>query len=392
MKVVVCGDTAPTELDKEVFSSGIISNIVSSEISEVLKNSDFTILNLETPICSEKNEIIKCGPCLHADPMVMAGIGALSPNLVTLANNHIMDQGVQGLRNTQSLLTKAGIAYVGVGDTPKEACKPHIVTLDGITLGIYACAEREFSIVDEHTPGANPFDPLYSLDHIQELSGNCDYIIVLYHGGKEHYRYPSPELQKICRRFVDKGADLVVCQHSHCIGCKEEYKSGNIIYGQGNFIFGGSNDEFWHSGLIVWIELEKIKKGVNSFIDYLPIIRTDDNRVVFPNDEERAQILRDFYLRSDEIKEDGVVKEKYHGFSREYERYLDACQGKRARFRNKVIAHLPKKMRRTARRFFCSSNSYNRAGYLALQNFIECEAHRELFLEMLKDKVQNSKK
>ena len=43
-----------------------------------------------------------------------------------------------------------------------------------------------------------------------ELKKQCDYVIVLYHGGKEHYRYPSPYLQKVCRKIVDKGADIVV--------------------------------------------------------------------------------------------------------------------------------------------------------------------------------------
>ena len=76
-----------------------------------------------------------------------------------------------------------------------------------------------------------------SLDHIQNLKDQCDYVIVLYHGGKEHYRYPSPYLQRVARKMVEKGADLVVCQHSHCIGCYEKYKDSMIIYDQGNFIF-----------------------------------------------------------------------------------------------------------------------------------------------------------
>ena len=68
----------------------------------------------------------------------------------------------------------------------------------------------------------------------------CNSII---NGGKEHYRYPSPDLQKICRKFIDKGADLVVCQHSHCIGCEEKYNHGTIVYGQWNFLFDRSNIE-----------------------------------------------------------------------------------------------------------------------------------------------------
>src|SRR5699024_1436352 len=104
-------------------------------------------------------------------------------------------------------------------------------------------------------PGANPFDPLESFDHIQELKSKCDYVIVLYHGGKERYRYPSPYLQKVCRKFAQKGADLIVCQHSHCIGAYEEFEGSTIIYGQGNFIFNTLNNEFWNTSLLIKVEI-----------------------------------------------------------------------------------------------------------------------------------------
>lgn len=76
---------------------------------------------------------------------------------------------------------------------------------------MYACTEHEFSIVTNYAPGANTYDPLETPDYIRSLKDKCDYLIVLYHAGKEHYRYPSPYLQKVCRKMVEKGADLVIC-------------------------------------------------------------------------------------------------------------------------------------------------------------------------------------
>jgi hypothetical protein len=69
---------------------------------------------------------------------------------------------------------------VGAGSNLNEAAKPYIWEHDGIQVGFYACAEYEFTIATEHSPGANPFDPLESLDHISILRNECDYIIVLY--------------------------------------------------------------------------------------------------------------------------------------------------------------------------------------------------------------------
>ena len=59
----------------------------------------------------------------------------------------------------------------------------------------------------------------------------CDFIIAIYHEVKEYYRYPSSYLQKVCRKIIDYGADIIVCQHSNCIGCYENYSKGEIIYG-----------------------------------------------------------------------------------------------------------------------------------------------------------------
>ncbi len=112
------------------------------------------------------------------------------------------------------------------------------------------------AIADEKTSGANLFAPLESMEHILNLKNVCDYVIVLYHGGKEHYRYPSPQLQKICRKMAEKGADLVICQHSHCIGCMEKYNNATIVYGQGNFIFAGADDEYWNTSLLITVDTD----------------------------------------------------------------------------------------------------------------------------------------
>ncbi|MFW6015997.1 MAG: hypothetical protein ACOCRK_06130 [bacterium] len=63
-----------------------------------------------------------------------------------------------------------------------------------LKTGIYTCADHEFTIATCNSPEENPFDSIESVDHIKDLKKRCDYLIVLYHEGKEHYRYPSPYL------------------------------------------------------------------------------------------------------------------------------------------------------------------------------------------------------
>lgn len=204
--------------------------MLGKELIEIIQNADYRIFNLEVPLTDLEQPIPKCGPNLMAPTRCIAGYKAMNIDLLTLANNHILDQGQQGLKSKCEVLESAGIAYTGVGQTPKEAAKPYVFECDGKSIGVYAYAEHEFSIVTEYTAGANPIDLLETPDHIAALKAECDYVIVLYHGGKEYYRYPSPNLQKVCRKLVEKGADLVVCQHSHCIGCEEKIRVGVQLY------------------------------------------------------------------------------------------------------------------------------------------------------------------
>ena len=131
-----------------------------------------------------------------------------------------------------------------------------------------AVSEHEFTIASENSAGANSFDPLDSLDQISNLKKEVDYLIILYHGGKEYYRFPTPYLQRVCRKIVDKGANLVVCQHSHCIGAFEDYKNSKIIYGQGNFIFDREdriNKDCSQTSLLIEICLDKNIISINYY-------------------------------------------------------------------------------------------------------------------------------
>ena len=222
MHLIIGGDLAPTQSNLDLVNNSAVSTLLGEELLSLWKAADIRVFNLEVPLADQENPIPKCGPNLIAPTNSVKGIKALNPSLLTLANNHILDQGQQGLKSTKETLYKNEIPFVGVGDNLTEATKPFIFRRDKLKIGVYACAEHEFSVATENTPGANPFDLLNSLDHLQNLKAECDYVIVLYHGGKEYYRYPSPNLQKVCRKMTQKGADLVICQHSHCIGCYED--------------------------------------------------------------------------------------------------------------------------------------------------------------------------
>ena len=82
---------------------------------------------------------------------------------------------------------------------------------------------------------------------------------MLYHGGKEHYAYPTPKQQDISRFFVEEGVDVVISQHSHIAGSYEKYLGKLIVYGQGNFLFEklSRNIDSWYTGFLVSLKFNK---------------------------------------------------------------------------------------------------------------------------------------
>ena len=363
MKIIIGGDLVPTESNYDLFEKGEVETLLGKELLNIWRDSDIRIFNLEVPLTDERNPIEKCGPNLISPTRTATGIKALEASLISLANNHILDQGVKGLSSTRNVLSQIGIPYVGVGDNLAKAAEPYIIEKDGKRLGIYSCAEHEFSIATESAAGANPFDPLESLDHIISLKNQCDFVIVLYHGGKEHYRYPSPYLQKVCRKMVEKGADLVITQHSHCVGCQEQYKGSTIVYGQGNFIFDHSESEFWKTSILVKVNLEN-----PTSIDYVPVVK-EAEKVRLANRSKANEILYKFQKRSEEILVPGFVQRNYQDFAREtLDRYLRQFAGW-----GRWISALDTKVLRGR----LLKNKYNGKKLFTILNYIECEAHRE---------------
>lgn len=379
MQILIGADVVPTKSNVEYFETAAIEKLVNKELLLELRKADFRIFNLETPLTNVETPIEKCGPNLQASTLSVTGIKALGVDFLTLANNHILDQGEEGLHSTMQVLRENGIEFAGAGDTPEQATGSFMIERDGKKIGIYCCAEHEFSIVTEKSAGANPFDPLESLDHIRNLKQCTDYVIVLYHGGKEHYRYPSPELRRVCRKIVDKGADIVICQHTHCVGCEEKWKDGTIVYGQGNFLFDRKDNEYWNTGLLVQIDIQEQVK-----IDYLPLVKQGCSVALAV--EEKGQILEAFFKRTEQIQQDGFVEKMYEEYS---ERILDdylsnGFQGGRYktiwfRVANKISGYRLKK--------WLIAHRYKQSHLNYMYDMIVCEAHREAILSGLKGRA-----
>lgn len=376
MNIIIGADFVPTKTNEKFFMEGNIEQVISQELIQILLTK-YKIFNLEVPLTDKLTPINKCGPNLIASTKCIALYKKLHVDLLTLANNHILDQGEQGLNNTIKVLDDAKINYVGAGKNLEIAKKPFYFDIFDKKIGIYACTEHEFSIASDKNGGANPVDLLSCFDEVISVKSQCDYLIVLYHGGKEHYRYPSPNLQKICRKMIECGSDLVVCQHSHCIGCEEKYMGGTIVYGQGNFLFDYSESKYWETSLLI-----EVKEDFT--IDYIPL-KKNKNAVRLANNIESEQILKEFYGRSEEIKNETFVEEAYRKFAdASIKDYLVNFSGLGS---NLFFRGLNKLSHNEFSKWFVNK-LFSKSKLLSILNHIECEAHRELIIEGLKNRYK----
>ena len=103
MNLIIGGDLVPTQSNIDLFKNANITALLGDKLLALWKVADIRIFNLEVPLTDEENPIAKCGPNLIASTSTVKGIKALNPSLITLANNHILDQGLQGLKSTNAV-------------------------------------------------------------------------------------------------------------------------------------------------------------------------------------------------------------------------------------------------------------------------------------------------
>lgn len=347
-KVLFCGDICPTDKSVEYFKNGDVETLFN-DVLPIMKDASDVIVNFEGAITDTNYPIRKMGPNLKgpnetADTLKKANISCCG-----LANNHILDFGESGLFDTFENLDRVGIRRFGSGINETESRKPYYFNVNRKRIAVLPLAEHEYTYAIDDRPGAAPFDPYDTIPYIGEIKKNVDYLVIMYHGGKEQCEYPSPRLRKACHSFVRMGADLVLCQHSHIIGTYEKINDSLILYGQGNFNFVSLLDlKGWKKGLILSVLFED-----KMSVEFIPIIETEHG-IRLMNEEEKKNTLDAFYKRSESLL-DGTWMDGWNEFVEEKrESYTKAVED---------VGH-------------CDDLEYAKEFFAA---YLQCEAHYDVW-------------
>ena len=261
MKILIAGDYAPIGRIKRFIEQNGNNNPLSG-VQGLLSAMDYAIVNLEAPI-GVGQKIKKSGPHLSSSSRSISILKETGFDCCTIANNHIRDYGDAGVLNTIEKLKHFGLDYVGAGNNLESAQSVLYKKIADQNVAIVNVCENEYSIATTDSAGAAPLDIVTTSLKIKEASKIAPYVIVIVHGGHEHYQYPSPRMVSVYRFFVEMGACAVINHHQHCFSGYEVYKGAPIFYGLGNFCFDylSKNYESWSYGYMV--ELRIIKKAVS---------------------------------------------------------------------------------------------------------------------------------
>ncbi len=377
MKVLVVGDFYPNfELKKTLLNNE--PSIIFDKFYSIIQKSDLAIVNLESPLTSCDKTIKKTGPSLKADKVFADFLKNSGFRLTTLANNHIMDYGIQGLEDTIEALTNAGIGHVGAGSSLVIAKQPYIYSCsEGERLAVLNFTENEWSTTKGDYPGAVGFDTVSNFQSIQEAKKNFDFVLVITHGGHENYNLPSKSFRDLLRFFVDAGADAIVNHHPHCITGFEIYKGKPIYYSIGNFLFDKKSTDFnyWNKGLAAEIDFSDHIINAKTHIFYQSV---NERTFELLEGEIADQELKGLNLLSKAIQNDYELdtellrwisrSQKYYNINIEPHsiRIIQALQNRR------IIPSFWSKRKK-----------------MILLNMLRCESHRELLIQKLENEISN---
>jgi poly-gamma-glutamate capsule biosynthesis protein CapA/YwtB (metallophosphatase superfamily) len=216
---------------------------------------DLRMANLEAPL-STRGTLKRSFPwaSLRAHPRNVAALTTGFFDVVSLANNHAMDYGPEGLTDTMALLDRNGIRYVGAGVNWAEAWTPITLTAGDVRIRIVAVEATSWSWI-EHDAGperpgmaivfVSPFFPdhvdgyrlRYLLDTVERARGGADGLVVSIHWGVSVSHQICTYQQYVGHLLVECGADVVVGHHPHTLQAVEVYRDRPIFYSLGNFVF-----------------------------------------------------------------------------------------------------------------------------------------------------------
>lgn len=214
-------------------------------IAPALRGADVTLLNLETAVTDRGTPQPKTYH-FRAPKTAFAALRAAGVDAVSIANNHILDYGRQGLSDTLDAAREAGYPVFGAGRDADSAYAPWLTTVRGLRIAVLGMSQvhdlaGSWRATDTRPGVAMAFDPARAAAAVRSAREQADLVIVFMHWGVEGDSCPSREMRTFAGRLSEAGADIVVGAHAHTLLADGWLGRTYVHYGLGNFLWYGNS-------------------------------------------------------------------------------------------------------------------------------------------------------
>ena len=255
--------------------------------ADLLSAADITVGNLETALTYRGEPFEKKYTFRNSPEKVPKALKRAGFDLVSLANNHSMDYGVEGLQDTLLALNNVDLLSVGAGMNQAQARQSEIIESNGQKIGFlaYSLTFPEEFWAEEGRPGTAFGHAAHVKKDVKNLKDLVDHVVVQFHWGREGTTELRDYQVVLGRGSIDAGASVVLGHHPHILQAIEQYKEGVIYYSLGNFSFGSFSNSVQVGGIAnVQLCPKSVERFALQFVDVnnyrvrfrpLPIIASD---------------------------------------------------------------------------------------------------------------------
>lgn len=305
---IMLGRGVGSRLDKQ--SAGY--TYAFEKVTDLLKQGDVIFGNLEGPITDKTHSLTALSKSNKNGKFVLKGsvksfetLKYAGFNMLSLANNHILDYYHEGLFDTMKIFEENGIAFSGAGKNLEDARKPAVIEKKGLKIGLLSYTDYAHIVYEgnpkisfaaaEDRAGVVPRKYEYIREDVARAQGKFDILMVSLHWGVEESFDILPEQIELAHDLIDSGVDVILGHHPHQFQGMEIYKGKPIFYSLGNFIFD-QNDPENQESFIVNMQFNGTELSAMSAIP----VRTIDKTQVIPvyGDEAKELLKREVELSS----------------------------------------------------------------------------------------------
>jgi poly-gamma-glutamate synthesis protein (capsule biosynthesis protein) len=269
--ILIASDWAPIRVFEPIIRRDPAA--VYGDLLPTLRDADLRIVNCESALTNAAKAVWKSGAVFKGSPAHATGLTTVPFDVACLANNHVLDYGERGLRDTLNVLHRHGIKTVGAGLNAGQAYAPLSTGVNGQLVHVVNISEGEDETASRGGVGVFGWDIQRAVDTIGRCKEDGGTVIAIAHCGLEYVPFAPPYVVEAFRAMADAGADAVIGHHPHVPQGVEWRGRTPIVYSLGNFAFFQQTDLHHRKiGLFVTLRLDR---GRVTYVDLHPYRITD---------------------------------------------------------------------------------------------------------------------